>query len=91
MMRCRDLHQGGIEEQKAAFAAIVIRIVKRAQTVGAVRSDLNSDDVLMILTGIISTMYFKPSAADWERHLQLVLAGFAPNRVRPTRRRDACP
>jgi AcrR family transcriptional regulator len=91
MMRCRDLHQGGIEEQKAAFAAIVIRIVKRAQTVGAVRSDLNSDDVLMILTGIISTMYFKPSAADWERHLQLILAGFAPNRVRPTRRRDACP
>ncbi len=84
MMRCGDLHWEGIEEQKAAFAAMVIRIVKRAQTAGAVRSDLNLDDILMILTGIISTMYFRPSAADWERHLQLILAGFAPNRVRPT-------
>ena len=32
----------------------------------------------MILTGIIATMYFKPSAADWQRHLQLILAGLAP-------------
>lgn len=32
----------------------------------------------MILTGIISTMYFKPSAADWERHLHLILAGLRP-------------
>jgi AcrR family transcriptional regulator len=91
MMRCGDLPWGGVEEQKAAFAAIVTRIVKRAQTAGAVRTDLNFDDILMILTGIISTMYFKPSVADWERHLQLILAGFAPNRIRPTRRRDACP
>ena len=91
MMRCGDPHWGGIEEQMAAFAAIVIRIVKRAQTAGDVRSDLNLDDILMILTGIIATMYFKPSAADWQRHLQLILAGLAPDRARATRRRDACP
>jgi AcrR family transcriptional regulator len=91
MMRWGDRHWEGVDDQKAAFAAIVIGIVKRAQTAGGVRSDLNFDDILMILTGIISTMYFKPSAADWERHLQLILAGFAPNRVSPTRRRDACP
>jgi AcrR family transcriptional regulator len=91
MMRCGDLHWEGIEDQKAAFAAIVIGIVKRAQRAGGVRSDLNFDDILMVLTGIIATMYFKPSAADWERHLQLILEGFAPDRVSPTRRKDACP
>ena len=91
MMGCGDLHWEGIAEQKAAFAAIVIRIVKRAQAAGGVRSDLIFDDILMILTGIIATMYFKPSAAAWERHLQLTLAGFAPPRVRPTRRTATCP
>ncbi len=86
IMRSSDLHWEGIEEQKAAFAATIIRIVKRAQTAGAVRSDLNFDDIPMILTGIISTMYFKPSAADWERHLQPILAGLrrtALDRLQP--------
>lgn len=78
MMRASDLHREGIEEQKAAFAATIIRIINRAQTAGAVRSDLNFADIAMILTGIISTMYFKPSAADWQRHLQLILAGLRP-------------
>jgi AcrR family transcriptional regulator len=43
MMRCGDLHWEGVEDQKAALAAIVIGIVKRAQTAGGVRSDLNFD------------------------------------------------
>jgi AcrR family transcriptional regulator len=42
IMRSRGLHWEGIDEQKAAFAATIIRILKRAQTAGAVRSDLNS-------------------------------------------------
>jgi len=91
MTRCGDLHWEGIAQQKAAFAAIVTRIVKRAQAAGGIRSDLDFDDVLMVLSGIIATMYFKPSAAAWQRHLQLILAGFAPHGVRPTRRRDTCP
>ena len=82
IMRSSDLHREGIDEQKAALAATSIRILKRAQTAGAVRSDLNFDDIPMILTGIISTMYFKPSAADWERHLQLILAGLRPEQRR---------
>jgi AcrR family transcriptional regulator len=64
---------------RTALAATSIRILRRAQTAGAVRSDLSSDDIPMILTGIISTMYFRPSAADWERHLRLILAGLRPN------------
>jgi AcrR family transcriptional regulator len=79
MMRARDLHREGIEEPQAALAATSIRILNRAQTAGVVRSDVNFDDIPMILTGIISTMYFRPSAADWERHLQLILAGLRPN------------
>ena len=78
MMHARDLQREGFEEPKAALAATSVRILNRAQTAGAVRSDLNCDDIPMILTGIISTMYFKPSAADWERHLQLILAGLRP-------------
>ena len=90
IMHAGDLHGEGIEEQKAALAATSIRILRRAQTAGAVRSDLSSDDIPMILTGIISTMYFRPSAADWERHLRLILAGLRPNECHPTRRGDAC-
>jgi hypothetical protein len=33
------------------------------------------------LTGIISTMYFKPNAAYWERHLRLILAGLRPEQL----------
>ena len=80
MMRASDLHCDGIEAHKATLTATWIRIIKRAQTAGAVRSDLNFDDIPMILIGIISTMYFKPSATDWQRHLQLILAGLRPER-----------
>jgi hypothetical protein len=50
-----------------------------------VRPDLDFDDIPMILTGIISTMYFKPSAADWQRHLSSCSPGFAPSRDRNRR------
>lgn len=78
LIHARDLRRGGIEESSAALAATSIRILKRAQTAGVVTSDVTSDDIPMILGGIISTMYFKPCAGDWQRHLQLILAGLRP-------------
>ena len=73
-------HHEDIEEQKTAFGSSMIRIVERAQRAGSVRSDLDFDDIAMVLTGIIATMYFKPSDTTWKRHLQLILSGLRPNR-----------
>jgi AcrR family transcriptional regulator len=75
MMGSEELEWEGIEEEKAAFADIVTRILERGQAAGAVRPDLTFEDFPMLLCGITSTMYFKPGAADWQRHLQLVLDG----------------
>lgn len=75
ILRASDLNTDRIGEQKASLTATWIRIIQRAQTADAVRSDLNFDDIEMILVGVVSTMYFKPNPSDWERHLQLILAG----------------
>jgi AcrR family transcriptional regulator len=72
MMRASDLHCEGSRNRRPRSAATITGIVRRAQTAGSVRSDLNFDDIPMILIGIISTIYFKPSATDWDRHLQLI-------------------
>jgi AcrR family transcriptional regulator len=75
MMRSGELEWEGIEEQKAAFAATMTRIIDRAKAAGVVRPDLTFDDFPMLLCGITSTMYFKPGTADWKRHLELILDG----------------
>ena len=76
MMRSDELEWEGIQEQKAAFAEILTRIIERARAAGVVRPDLTFEDFPMILCGITSTMYFKPGTADWKRHLELVVDGF---------------
>ena len=75
MMRSNELEWEGIEEQKNAFAETMNRIINRAKAAGVVRHDLTFDDFSMLLCGITSTMYFKPGAADWKRHLELILNG----------------
>jgi AcrR family transcriptional regulator len=70
-----DLRWEGVEAEKAAFREIVGRIIARAVASGQLRTDLTEADFPMISCGIMSTMYFKPSASDWRRHLEIVLAG----------------
>jgi hypothetical protein len=66
----------GVAQQKSEFRAIVTRIVSHAVAAGAVRADLTFSDFLLIISGAMSVMYFKPTGdSDWRRHLDLVLDG----------------
>jgi AcrR family transcriptional regulator len=75
MMGSNELEWEGIEEQKAALAEVVTRIIARAAATGVVRDDFTFDDFAMMMCGITSTMYFKPGNANWRRHLELILEG----------------
>jgi AcrR family transcriptional regulator len=75
MMGANELEWEGIEEQKAALAKVVTRIIRRAIAAGAVCEQLSFDDFAMIMCGITSTMYFQPGSANWRRHLELILHG----------------
>jgi AcrR family transcriptional regulator len=75
MMGSNQLEWEGIEEQKAALAEVLGRIISRAVDVGAVRDDFTVDDFGMVMCGITSTMYYQPGSANWRRHLEIVLHG----------------
>jgi AcrR family transcriptional regulator len=75
MMGSDQLEWEGIEEQKAALAEVLTRIIRRAVSAGVVRDDFTFEDFGMMMCGITSTMYYKPGSADWRRHLAIVLQG----------------
>ncbi|KAA9159058.1 TetR/AcrR family transcriptional regulator [Amycolatopsis acidicola] len=67
---------GGIDDQKAEIRESVARIIDRAIAADAVRDDLTVADFPVLVTALMSTMYFRPSrTADWRRHLALQLDG----------------
>jgi AcrR family transcriptional regulator len=78
MMGSDQLEWEGIEEQKAALAAVITRIIGRAVDAGVVRDDFTFEDFGMVMCGITSTMYYKPGSADWRRHLAIVVGGLRP-------------
>jgi AcrR family transcriptional regulator len=75
MMGSNDLEWEGIEQEKAALAEIVSRIIARAAAAGVVREDFCFDDFAMMMCGITSTMYYQPGNANWRRHVELILEG----------------
>jgi AcrR family transcriptional regulator len=82
MMGSNELEWEGIEQQKAALAEVVNRIIARAAAAGAIREEFTFDDFAMVMCGITSTMYYKPGSANWRRHLELILHGVcAPARA----------
>jgi AcrR family transcriptional regulator len=86
LLGSNDLQWKSAEAEKAEFRAIVGRIIERAVASGQVRPDLTADDFPMISCGVMSTMYFKPSASDWRRHLELALDGVRTSGSRPRQR-----
>ncbi|MDQ2699906.1 MAG: TetR/AcrR family transcriptional regulator [Actinomycetota bacterium] len=78
MMGSDELEWEGIEEEKASFAEPTSRIIERAIEAGAIRDDFSFADFPMLMCGITSTMYFAPGGADWQRHVELILAGLRP-------------
>src|SRR5438270_8126889 len=75
MMGSNELEWEGIEEQKAALAEAVTRIISRAVAAGVIRDDFTFEDFGMVMCGITATMYYKPGSADWHRYMELVLQG----------------
>ena len=65
----------GIEEQKAALAEAVTRIISRGVAAGVVRETFTFEDFGMVMCGVTATMYYKPGSADWRRYLELILHG----------------
>jgi AcrR family transcriptional regulator len=67
-----------IAEQKAAFAEIAERILRRAVDTGHVRQDLSFQDFVLITRGAMANM--NPGDHDWRRHVALMLEGIrTPN------------
>ena len=62
-----------IAEQKAAFAEVAQRILRRAVDAGHVRSDLSFEDFIHITRGAMANM--NPGDDGWRRHLALMLEG----------------
>jgi AcrR family transcriptional regulator len=87
MMGANELEWEGIEEEKAALAEVVTRIIRRAAAAGVVREDLTFDDFAMLMCGITSTMYYKPGNANWHRHIELILGGVSAPAREPSRPR----
>jgi AcrR family transcriptional regulator len=75
MMGSNELEWEGIEEDKAALAEALSRIISRAAAAGVLREDFTFEDFGMMMCGITSTMYFQPGAANWRRHVDLILHG----------------
>jgi AcrR family transcriptional regulator len=75
MMGSNELEWEGIEEQKAALAQVVTRIIARAIAADVVRDDFTFEDFGMVMCGITSTMYYKPGNASWLRHLEIIMGG----------------
>jgi AcrR family transcriptional regulator len=75
MMGSNQLEWEGIEQEKAAVAEVVTRVIDRGIAAGVVREDFTFDDFPMLMCGITSTMYYQPGSANWRRHLEIILHG----------------
>lgn len=71
-----------IAEQKAEFAEIAQRILRRAVDAGHLRSDLSFEDFVLITRGAMANM--NPADDDWRRHLALMLEGIRTPSDQPT-------
>jgi len=76
--RCRDVP--GVVEASDAVRVTVGRLVKRAQKAGAVRRDIDGEDVPMLIASAINAAMQRPSAEPelWRRYLGVVLDGLSP-------------
>ena len=74
MMSSNQLEWDGIEEQKAALAEAMPRIISRGvAAASSVRISLRGFG--MVMCGVTATMYYRPGSADWRRYLELILHG----------------
>jgi AcrR family transcriptional regulator len=75
MMGSNELEWEGIEQDKAALAEVLTRIISRAAAASVIREDFTFEDFGMMMCGVTSTMYYQPGAANWRRHVELILHG----------------
>ena len=68
---------GDIEAEKAAFSAVVERIVRRAVDAGRLRPDFRAKDFILITRGAMANM---TDGGHWRRHVTLQLEGVRAGR-----------
>ena len=65
------------DEQRELDAATE-ELIDRARLAGAVRADLTSSDVGMLMCGLGAAMHHAKPGFDWRRHLELALDAMGP-------------
>jgi AcrR family transcriptional regulator len=81
--------QDRVAEARTEFAPLVERLLRRAQTDGYVRADLEPSDLTVILLMLNGVALFSHARPDlWERQLDIVLEGL---RARPGQARLSRP
>ncbi len=78
--RCADTPE--VMEANASVLEAIRRVVGRAQEAGAIRSDVDADEVLLVIASILSAALHRPGADEgaWRRHLAIVLDGLRVQR-----------
>jgi len=57
------------------FMALAGPLVERAQAVGSLRPEFQVQDIPMVMCGVCATIDKRRAGWEWERYLELVLAG----------------
>ena len=73
LIRAGDVIWAAVEPTLIRLRAATQILIDRAQSTGAMRSDVSANDIPMIMCGVSATMAV--SEWDWHRHLELILDG----------------
>ena len=73
LMRVREVVWSDVLPTQSKLLAATQVLIDRAQAAGTMRSDVNADDISMIMCGLSATM--SAGVWDWHRHLELALDG----------------
>jgi AcrR family transcriptional regulator len=63
--------QAHAEQQE--LTVLTGQLVARAQSVGAMREDIDATDIAMMMCGVSATMAHNAPGFDWRRHLELAI------------------
>jgi AcrR family transcriptional regulator len=74
--RCAEMSE--VAEAKAELNTLVEQLIQRAQSAGALRSDIAADDVSSLVGGAILGAADSPDPDLWRRYVGVVLDGLRP-------------
>ena len=81
LMAAGEEIMAGADVEKRQLAEATQELVERAQRTGALRLDVNQEDIGMLMCGVCSTMGHTTPGFDWRRHLELNIDALRPPRA----------